>query len=73
MISIDDKMMLADKFRTLPASINAKIVEHIQLTCPTAFKDIDDRVQILVDNMDIITFKQLMEYFLIYFRKIDEI
>lgn len=54
-------MKLADKFKVLSEQQNAEIVEYIQMACPTAFRDYDERVQLLVDNLDIITFKQLLE------------
>jgi hypothetical protein len=55
-------MKLADKFKILSPHQNAQIVDYIQAICPTAFREQGDKVQVLVDNMDIITFKQLLEY-----------
>jgi len=54
-------MKLADKFKTLTSSQNNEVVDFIKERCPTAFRDQEERVQIIVDNMDIITFKQIME------------
>jgi hypothetical protein len=54
-------MRLADKFKVLSEQQNAEIVGYIQAVCPTAFREMEERVQLLVDNLDIITFKQLLE------------
>ena len=54
-------MKLADKFKTFTPSQNLDLVDFIQQTCPAALKEVDNRLQILVDNIDIITFKQIVE------------
>jgi hypothetical protein len=64
---------LADKFRFFSPSQNKELVEYIQSVCPTAFREYEERVQIVVDNMDIITFKQVLQYLMSYFRKSEEI
>jgi hypothetical protein len=63
-------MRLADKFKVLSPSQNNEVVEYIQVCCPTAFKEQDEKVQIVVDNMDIITFKQIMEYCIVYLERL---
>ena len=54
-------MKLVDRFKAFTPSQNLDLVDFIQSTCPTAIKEVENRVQILVDNMDIITFKQIVE------------
>lgn len=61
-ITFAEKMKLADKFKVLSPSQNEEIVRYIQAICPPAFRELDEKVQLLVDNMDIITFKQIIEY-----------
>jgi hypothetical protein len=56
-------MRLANRFKSFEPSQNKLLVDYIQAVCPTAFREVDDKVQIVVENMDIITFKQIMEYF----------
>ena len=55
-------MKLADKFKKFSEVQNKELVEYIQYVCPTAFREQDGLVQIVVDNMDIITFRQVMKY-----------
>ncbi len=54
-------MKFADKFKMLSAHENGLIVQYIKTVCPTAFREEEERAQILVDNMDVITFKQIIE------------
>ena len=55
-------MRLVDKFKEFSPQQNKELVEYIQSVCPTAFRQLETQVQIVVDNMDIITFKQIMGY-----------
>ena len=54
-------MKLADAFKNFSPEQNKILVEFIQSVCPTAFRMDEEKAQIIVDNIDIITFKQIME------------
>ena len=41
---------------------NLAVVEYMRVACPIAIQEQEDSLQIYVDNMDVITFKQLLEY-----------
>ena len=53
-------MRLADAFKNFSPEKNKTLVEYIKSVCPAAFR-MEERAQIVVDNIDIITFKQIME------------
>lgn len=56
-------MKLAEQLREFPEQNLQYVVDFICEICPAAFQEIeDDKVQIIVSNMDVITFRQVMEY-----------
>jgi len=56
-----EKIKLADFFRVFSPEQNKLLVEYIQGVCSTAFRVVEEKAQIVVDNIDIITFKQIMQ------------
>ena len=60
-ITMAEKIKLADFFRVFSPEQNKLLVEYIQGVCLTAFRVVEEKAQIVVDNIDIITFKQIMQ------------
>ena len=61
-ISYSEKLKFSEKLKHLAPDELGQIVQIILNDCPKGFKEVDgDRAQIMVDNLDINTFRKLNE------------
>lgn len=59
-VSYNEKINFSDKLKNLSESNLGLVVDKILHSCPSAFSQIDsERVQILLENIDVISFREL--------------
>jgi hypothetical protein len=61
-VTYQDRVRFAEKLRKMTPDQLGEVTSMLQRVCPPAFQEVDDeKAQILVDNIDIVSFRELMD------------
>ena len=62
-IKYQEKIRFTDRLKVLKPEELGQLVQKIVEICPLAFREVEgQKAQILVDNMDVFSFKQVVEF-----------